>query len=149
MVHNYINSFGITLRDTPEGRDCMRGDRRKTSVEWPAAVDDRLRHLVDLAEEAAELRTTSASELLAALIWAEPLDGARLAATITAYRQTGRDTMEAVRPGDQNPPRTPRRGRPRRNWLKNTPRAGGAAHEPPSEPCSERRTPGQGESDHQ
>ena len=46
-----------------------------------------------LAEEAADLRTTSASELLAALIWAQPLDGARLAATITAYRQTGRDTM--------------------------------------------------------
>jgi hypothetical protein len=121
----------------------MRGDRRKTSIEWPAAVDDRLRHLVQLAEEAAELRTTSASELLAALIWAQPLDGARMAATIAAYRQTGRDTMEAVRQNDQNPPRTPRRGRPRRGWLKDNPRAGGAIHELPSESRNERRTSGQ------
>jgi hypothetical protein len=126
----------------------MRGDRRKTSIEWPAVVDDRLRHLVQLAEEAAEVRTTSASELLAALIWAQPLDGARLAATITAYRQTGRDTMEAVRQNDQNPPRTPRRGRPRRSWLKNNPRAGGAAHELPCEPRNERHTSGQGEPEH-
>jgi hypothetical protein len=126
----------------------MRGDRRKTSIEWPAAVDDRLRHLVQLAEEAAELRTTSASELLAALIWAQPLDGARLAATITAYRRTGRDTMEAVRQNDHNPPRTPRRGRPRRSWLKNNPRAGGAAYELPSEPRNEGHTSAQGEPDH-
>jgi hypothetical protein len=127
----------------------MRVDRRKTSIEWPAAVDDRLRHLVQLAEEAAELRTTSASELLAALIWAQPLDGAGLAATITAYRQAGRDAMEAVRQNDQNPPRTPRRGRPRRSWLKNNPRAGGATHELPSKPGNERRTSGQGEPDQQ
>ena len=126
----------------------MRGDRRKTSIEWPAAIDDRLRHLVRLAEEAAELRTTSASELLAALIWAQPLDGARLAATITAYRQIGRENMEAVRPGGLNLPRAPRRGRPRHNWIKNTPRAEGATHEPPSEPHSDRRTPRQGEPDH-
>ncbi|MGO9159549.1 MAG: hypothetical protein ACLP7J_02390 [Streptosporangiaceae bacterium] len=111
----------------------MRGDRRKTSVEWPATVDDRLRHLVRLAEGAADLRSTSASELLAALIWAQPVDGARLAATITAYRQTGRDTIEAVGPSELNPPQTPRRGRPRRKWIKNNPRDGDAAHEPPSE----------------
>ncbi len=53
----------------------MRSDRRKTSVEWPAAVDDRLRHLVQLAEGSSGLRTTSASELLAALICVQPLDG--------------------------------------------------------------------------
>jgi hypothetical protein len=126
----------------------MRGDRRKTSIEWPAAVDDRLRHLVRLAEETGEPRTTSASELLAALIWAQPLDGARLAATITAYREAGSETMEMVRPGGLNPPRTPRRGRPRRNWVKNNPRAGGTTYEPPSESHEERRAPKQGESDH-
>lgn len=126
----------------------MRGDRRKTSIEWPAGVDDRLRHLVRLAEEAAELRTTSASELLAALIWAQPLDGARLAATITAYRHARRETMEAIRPGNLIPPGTPRRGRPRRNWIKNNPRAGVATNEPPSEPRGKGRAPGQGESDH-
>ena len=111
----------------------MRGDRRKTSVEWPAAVDDRLRHLVRLAEQASDLGTTSASELLAALIWAQPLDGARLAATITAYRQTGHDTMGAAGPGDLSLPQAPRRGRPRRKWIKNSPRTGDVTDEPPSE----------------
>ena len=110
----------------------MHGDRRKTSVEWPATVDDRLRHLVRLAEEAPDLRTTSASELLAALICAQPLDGAQLAATITAYRQTGRDTVGAVGSSDLSLPRTRRRGRPRRKWIKSNHRAGDGAHEPPS-----------------
>jgi hypothetical protein len=127
----------------------MRDDRRKTSIEWPAAVDDRLRHLVQLAEEAAELRTTSASELLAALIWAQPLDATGLAAMITAYRHTGRATMEADRRNDRSPPRTPRRGRPRRSWLKSNPRAGGTTHELPSEAGNERHTSGQGEPEHQ
>jgi hypothetical protein len=110
----------------------LRGDRRKTSVEWPATVDDRLRHLVRLAEEASDLRTTSASELLAALICAQPLDSARLAATITAYRQTGRDTLGTAGSSDLSLPQTRRRGRPRRKWIKNNHRAGDEAHEPPS-----------------
>jgi hypothetical protein len=110
----------------------VRGNRRKTSVEWPATVDDRLRHLVRLAEESSDLRTTSASELLAALICAQPLDGELLAATITAYRQTGHDTMEAAGSSDLNLPQTPRRGRPRRKRIKNNHRAGDGAHEPPS-----------------
>jgi hypothetical protein len=109
---------------------CLRGDRRKTSVEWPAAVDDRLRHLVRLAEEVGDLRATSASELLAALICAQPLDGVRLATTITAYRQSGREILGAVSPGDLKPPRVPRRGRPRRSRTKNSPRSGDATHDP-------------------
>jgi hypothetical protein len=108
----------------------VRGDRRKTSIEWPATVDDRLRHLVRLAEEASELRTTSASELLAALIWAQPLDGAQLAATITAYRQAD---MEGPGSGQLNLPQAPRRGRPRRKRIKNDHRAGDATHEPPNQ----------------
>ena len=111
----------------------MRGDRRKTSVEWPASVDDRLRQLVRLAEESSGLRTTSASELLAALICAQPLDGGQLAATIITYRQAGRDTMGGVGSGNLNPPQTPRRGRPRRKWTKNNHRAGDGTNEPPSE----------------
>lgn len=111
----------------------MRGDRRKTSVEWPAAVDDRLRHLVRLAEESSGLRTTSASELLAALICAQPLDGDQMAATITTYRQAGGDIMAAVGSSDLNLPQTPRRGRPRRKWIKNNHHSGGVNHEPPSE----------------
>jgi hypothetical protein len=102
----------------------MRGDRRKTSIEWPAVVDARLRHLVRLAEEAAELRTTSASELLAALIWAQPLDGARLATIIIAYRHAEREDMDMDNLGDLSPPQAPRRGRPRRNQIKKNTRSG-------------------------
>lgn len=112
----------------------MRGDRRKTSVEWPAAVDDRLRHLVRLAEESSGLRTTSASELLAALICAQPPDGARLAATITAYRQAGSDNMGAVEPSGLSLPEPPRRGRPRRKWITSNHHAGDRTHGPPTEP---------------
>jgi len=124
----------------------MRGDRRKTSIEWPADVDDRLRHLVQLAEETAQLRTTSASELLAALVCAQPLDGPRLAATITDYRQARRGTMETAPPGGPIVPRPPRRGRPRRNWIKNYSRADATAQNAPTEPSgSQERTSGQGE----
>ena len=122
------------LRDTPErsviacaatgGRPASNGPPPlttacATSSGWPKRSSD--------------LRTTSASELLAALICAQPLDGDHLAATITTYRQAGRDTMGAVGSGDLNLPQTPRRGRPRRKWIKNSHRAGGGTHEPPSE----------------
>lgn len=98
----------------------MRGDRRKTSVEWPAAVDDRLRLLVRLAEEAGNLRTTSASELLAALICGQQLDGVRLEALIIAYRHSGCETIRAAG-ASEDPPRTPRRGRPRVSRTKDPP----------------------------
>jgi len=104
-----------------EGRDYVHGDRRKTSVEWPAAVDERLRHLVRLAEEEAGIRTTSASELLAALIWAHPPDGARLAATIAAYRQTGNEILRVAGSAELGSPPPRRRGRPRRKWGKDSP----------------------------
>ena len=95
----------------------MRGDRRKTSVEWPADVDDRLRMLVRLAEQTGDLGTTSASELLAALICDQPLDGARLTAVIAAYRQSERvDLPTAGTSGEPVPGR--RRGRPRRGRAK-------------------------------
>jgi hypothetical protein len=105
----------------------MRGDRRKTSIEWPAAVDDRLRHLVRLAEEAADMRSTSAAELLAALIWAQPLDGAGLAATIAAYRH-GRENLEAISSSDLTS-RPRRRGRPRRSKIKDNHRGAAAPND--------------------
>lgn len=86
-----------------------------------------------LAEETSDLRTTSASELLAALIWAQPLEGARLAATIIAYRQAERDITEAAGFGQLSPPQVPRRGRPRRKRTKNDSRGGDVAHKPPGE----------------
>lgn len=101
------------LRDR-KGRDAMRGDRRKTSVEWPTAVDDRLRLLVRLAEDTENIRTTSASELLAALICDQPLEGTRLAELIAAYRQ-GSHGSTKVSDADEDRPRIRRRGRPRRN----------------------------------
>lgn len=96
----------------------MRGDRRKTSVEWPAAVDDRPRLLVRLAEEEGNLRSTSAAELLAALTCDQRLDGTRLAAVIAAYRQSGCETITTADAGE-DPPRAPRRGRPRRSRPRN------------------------------
>jgi hypothetical protein len=94
-----------------DGRDCMRGDRRKTSMEWPVGVDDRLRLLVRLAEQSGDRRPTSASELLAALICDQPLDGTRLAAVISAYRQNGSGSLTASVAGESQQSR--RRGRPR------------------------------------
>jgi len=106
-------------------RASTRGGRRKTSIEWPAAVDDRLRLLVRLAEEQEGLGVTSASELLGALIWSQQPDGAGLAATITSYRQAGRDvTGLADEVSPAGPRRTPRRGRPRRGRPRDDPGAG-------------------------
>jgi hypothetical protein len=94
------------------GRDHMRGDRRKTSMEWPVGVDDRLRLLVRLAEQSGDHRPTSASELLAALICDQPLDGTRLAAVISTYRQNGSGSLTGSVGGE--PQQSRRRGRPRR-----------------------------------
>jgi hypothetical protein len=104
----------------------VRGTRRKTSIEWPADVDERLRALVRLAEQDGALPATSASELLAAMVCGQPADGARLAALITAYRQRGGEPAEAPGlPQGVTPPR--RRGRPRRGLAR--PRAPGGADE--------------------
>lgn len=96
----------------------MRGDRRKTSMEWPVGVDDRLRLLVRLAEQSGDHRPTSASELLAALICDQPLDGTRLAAVISAYRRNGsghQNGSGSLAGGvDGEPQQSRRRGRPRR-----------------------------------
>jgi hypothetical protein len=95
----------------------VRGSRRKTSIEWPADVDERLRALVRLAEQDGALRATSASELLAALVCGQPADGAGLAALITAYRQRGREPAAAPGP-PEGPPSPRRRGRPRRGLTR-------------------------------
>ena len=101
----------------------MRGGRRKTSIEWPAAVDDRLRLLVRLAEETGDLGVTSASELLAALICAQPQDGGNLAETISQYRQAEPETVRPAGPSEASPSPAPRRGRPRHGRAKNSPNA--------------------------
>ena len=99
----------------------MRDNRRKTSVEWPSIVDDRLRLLVRLAEASGKVGSTSASELLAALICAQPLDGTHLTATIAIYRRTPPETLATASRNDVKVPRRPRRGRPRRGRTKNSP----------------------------
>lgn len=104
----------------------MRGTRRKTSIEWPADVDERLRALVRLAEQDGGLPATSASELLAAMVCGQPADGARLAALITEYRQRGGEPAEAPGPPEAVPP-SRRRGRPRRGLTR--PRPPGSADE--------------------
>jgi hypothetical protein len=107
----------------------MRDNRRKTSIEWPSVVDDRLRLLVQLAEASGEVGTTSASELLAALICAQPLDGTHLTATIATYRRTAPETIAAASRNDVKAARRPRRGRPRRARAKNNPHAGDTTDE--------------------
>jgi hypothetical protein len=128
-----------------EGRDSVPADRRKTSVEWPAVVDDRLRLLVSLAEEAGEVGATSASELLAALICAQPQSTAHLADTIITYRQAAHETIGTPGSSAAKVPHRPRRGRPRLNRIKNSSRAGSATHEPDSQPGSNASAPEQRE----
>jgi hypothetical protein len=87
--------------------------RRKTSVEWPVVVDDRLRLLVSLVEHAGDAGATSASELLAALVCEQPIDGGYLAAQVNRYRQASAvELSNATRRHSAEGP-TPRRGRPR------------------------------------
>src|SRR5438094_10080093 len=88
-------------------------ERRRTSVEWPTIVDDRLRLLVDLARQAEHLDgTSSANELLAALVCAQSLDTEHVAQLVNRYRNLSLDQIAAAtqRRGGAA---APRRGRPR------------------------------------
>jgi hypothetical protein len=90
--------------------------RHKTSMEWPVAVDERLRLLVALVEQAPGAGATSASELVAALICEQPLDGALLAGRVVHYRQTApADIVAATHAYPALTAAAPRRGRPRRS----------------------------------
>ena len=91
----------------------MERNRHKTSVEWPVAVDERLRLLVVLVEEAGNVGTTSASELLAALVSEQPIDADVLAESVVRYRRTPATDMSAVTRSHRAWTATPRRGRPR------------------------------------
>jgi len=88
-------------------------EKRRSSVEWPTIVDDRLRLLVDLTQQADDLdKSTSANELLAALICSQSLDGARLARLVKRYRNRPLTKIaEETEEYGGAPP--PRRGRPR------------------------------------
>lgn len=92
----------------------MERERRKTSVEWPVFVDERLRLLVVLVEQAAQVQATSASELLAALVCDQPIDGDRLADTVIRYRNASPIEVATTTRNHRSRTRTPRRGRPRR-----------------------------------
>jgi hypothetical protein len=87
--------------------------RRKTSVEWPVVVDERLRLLVTLVEQAGHAGTTSASELLAALVCEQSIDGAHLLDKVLRYRQTPHAELSAITHSHMSPTTAPRRGRPR------------------------------------
>lgn len=92
----------------------MEHSRRKTSVEWPSHVDDRLRGLVALAEQTGQAGKTSASELLAALICTHPCDAPRLARTLRRYRKMSPDDIAAKTQDNVRTAPRARRGRPRR-----------------------------------
>lgn len=93
----------------------MDRERRKTSVEWPVFVDERLRLLVVLAEQATRVRATSASELLAALVCDQPLDGDRLADMVIRHRNASPVEVAQATRSHRSWTGTPRRGRPRRS----------------------------------
>lgn len=100
--------------------------RKKTSIEWPTEVDDRVRLLVELAGKSPTLDgKSSASELLAALVCEQPLESGPLARTINQYR--GVDMTEVARATDAKggAPR-PTRGRPRTGGA---PSGGSGGHE--------------------
>lgn len=90
----------------------MESPRRKTSVEWPTVVDDRLRMLVAIAEHRTG-RRTSAAELLSALICAQSTDPERVAHRIRQFRALAPEDIahgnDATLVKDAS-----RRGRPRR-----------------------------------
>jgi hypothetical protein len=69
-------------------------ERRTTSVQWPAAVDERLETLLRLLK--AEATPASRAQLLAALVATAPLDGPRLARVMRTYRRMRRDEFDAV-----------------------------------------------------
>lgn len=91
----------------------MERTRHKTSVEWPIVVDERLRLLVSLTEQACA-GTTSASELLAALICQQPIDGTHLADCVMRYRLTEPADLATATHRYTARSRGPRRGRPRK-----------------------------------
>lgn len=93
----------------------MERGRHKTSMEWPVAVDERLRLLVALVEHAPGTGATSASELVATLICEQPLDGTTLAGRIARYRETTPADITAVTRAHPAMAGRPRRGRPRRS----------------------------------
>lgn len=90
----------------------MNRTRRKTSVEWPTVVDDRLRLLVALVQQTETAGSTSASELLSALVCAQPLDRDVLAAQVLRYRSLDHSAVAGLTA--EHPINPPRRGRPRR-----------------------------------
>jgi len=83
-------------------------------MEWPVAVDERLRLLVALVEQAEGAGATSASELVATLICEQPLDGRLLAGRVVRYRQTAPADIAATTGAHPALAAEPRRGRPRR-----------------------------------
>lgn len=100
----------------------MAAPKRRTSIEWPTEVDDRLRLLVGLAGRSSRLSgVSSANELLAALVCEQPLDPDALARTISRYRRVELREVDRATSAKGGAPK-PRRGRPR---TRTKPVAGG------------------------
>ena len=91
----------------------MVARKRRTSLEWPTEVDDRLRLLVDLARHSPALdRASSANELLAALVCEQSLEPDALGRTISRYRGVELAELDRATRA-KGGPQVPRRGRPR------------------------------------
>lgn len=79
-----------------------RSRRRKTLIDWPQAVDDRLEILVRSATAGGE--NVSRAQLLAALVAGADASPERLADLVRAYRRTEADTFTANHARDDLPP---------------------------------------------
>ncbi|MFF2952648.1 hypothetical protein ACFVVU_15050 [Kitasatospora sp. NPDC057965] len=80
-----------------------RTRRRKTLVEWPQAVDDRLEDLVRAAIAAGE--NVSRSQMLAALVASADTAPTALADVIRTYRLLEADAFTHATPDDLPAPR--------------------------------------------
>lgn len=100
----------------------MVARKRKTSIEWPTEVDDRLRLLVELASNSPTLGgASSANELLAALVCEQSVEPDQLARTINQYRAVDMNEIARATKAKGGAPK-PTRGRPRTH---NTPSGSG------------------------
>ncbi|MFO0617215.1 MAG: hypothetical protein U0414_31755 [Polyangiaceae bacterium] len=76
-------------------------ERWPTSIIWPAAIDERLGALVDLAiEDGGEAERMSRAELLAALVLAAPAEGEALSDLLRRFRRAKVADAVVKRPGD-------------------------------------------------
>lgn len=95
-----------------------RGQRRSTLVQWPEMIDSRLDLLLYLINQAGE--NASRAQLLAALVAAAPLDGAKLMRLLRKYRTQDEESFSQEEEGTPTLPEDRRKPGPRGTSLEST-----------------------------